>query len=463
MDAIAGMGEDVVPFHPPHRISRRRLLGGAAATGLIGCSAGRSEASSVVLILLDQLRASALSTLGQNNIATPVLDALAGQSALFTNALCSDPRCTPSRASLLTGLYPTATGVIAPEVQLTPLFRTYSEQFRDAGYACAHVGKWHVDGSGDHVPPGLRRRGFDAGWAGFNKNGHRYTESTYYRDTAQPLHPEPADTYEPVYQTAHALDFVDQLAPDPFLLVLSYQPPHPPAELTSNLGPWDGWIPAQWMEQVDRAAIQLDPSVPAGWTDPAREFLHGYYAALLSMDALIGDLLQGLDARGLGEDTLLVLLSDHGELAGAHGLFGKEHPYDPGMRVPWMLRWPGRIAPQRISTPVSGVDLAPTLLGLAGLPLLPTGHGRDLSRWLLAGQSPPPQPILVQGQLDAEPWAALREDQLLLSARPGGEAMHLHDLSTDPHQLVDLVEDPASAGTRDRLHRLLDQAWEGAR
>ncbi len=424
-------------------VSRRGFLGGATGLALAGCGSARAQGVPVIVVMLDQLRSASVGSLGGALVPTPTLDALAAESASFASCYCPDPQCTPSRAAMLSGLYPTVTGVTHADVQLPLLYPTYSEVFRAAGYRCGYVGKWHVDGPGDHVPPGPRRRGFDDYWAAFNKNGHRYTESTYYRDTAQPLHPDPPDTYEPIYQTAQALEFVDQAAGEPFLLVVSYQPPHPPAELTSNLGPWDGWIPASYMDAVDPDALELAPNVPPEWEAAAREFLHGYAAALWSMDDIVATLLDGLRARGVLDDALLIVISDHGELAGAHGLFGKEHPYDEGMRVPWWVRWPGRVAPAVVDTPVAAVDLAPTLLGLLGLPALPRTHGTDLSGLLLGSAAPARPPAFVQARLD-EPasiaWEAIRQGDHLYSSTLDGSVVHLHDLAIDPWQLDDLAQ-----------------------
>lgn len=429
-------------------LTRRGFIGAtSAAATVVGCRGFMAGRPNFLIIYPDQLRASALSVHGDPNIATPAMDRLASQGLRFDRAYCADPHCSPARAAFLSGTYPSVNGVITTNLRLPDEFTCFSQPMQMAGYKCGYIGKWHVDGAADHVPKGPSRRGFDDYWAAFNKNGHRYTESVYFLDTRDAQRPDPPSLYEPTYQTDLAIAKMEEWRRDPFVMMISYGPPHPPAQLTTQVGSWDGWIPSEYLDRVDPEAFRIQDNVPDDIVNGSRLFLHGYYAATLSIDDCVGRLLGALDRLGLADDTVVVLHSDHGELAGAHGHFGKERPYDEAVRVPLVMRWPRRILPAVSQTLVSGVDLAPTLLGMAGINPDYGMHGVDLAPHILDGAPPPRDTAYVQGRLEydlSEQWESVRDDQWSYAVTADGAVETLYDIVDDPLEQVDRSADSAA-------------------
>ncbi len=442
------------------RVSRRAVVAGAAAA--VGCRGVLpSSRPNVLVILVDQLRATALSAYGETNIRTPVIDGLLASGAWFENATCADPHCTPARSALMSGLYPSVTSTVTTGLPLPLAFPAWSDQLARDGYRGGYIGKWHIHGGKGPVPVGPARRGFDTFWRAFETNGHRYTDAWWYEDDDVPRRPTPRDRYEPDFQTDHALEFLDAPGTDAFMLVVSYGPPHPPAQLTSTIGDWSGWIPDTFMDLVDPAALTLLPDVDRDLEAAARVFLHGYYAALLSLEGNIQRLLDGLEERGLREDTIVVFTSDHGELAGSHRFFGKERPFDAAIRVPFGVSWPGRIAPRRLLRPTNGVDLAATLFGLTGVDPLPDTHGADLAPLLLGFEEDQAggAASYVQGrqeEADGMAWEVIRSPEWLYAITGDARQETLHHLVTDPFQQHDLSGDPQHAGILASMRAALD-------
>jgi len=231
----------------PDRLSslnRREFLkrAGMGAAGLaLGASLARADAPAkrpnLIYILADQLRADALGYAGDRKARTPNLDRLARQSVNFSNAVSTMPVCAAHRASLLTGLYPSTTGMVVNELRVNPGHRALGHVLKDGGYETGYIGKWHLWGNeaGNHaadashyIPPESRkyRLGFGGYWAAYNFN-HQYKKAFYFGDSPRRI---TVDGYEPDVQTDLALRFIKDKArgPKPFALVLSYGVPHDP-------------------------------------------------------------------------------------------------------------------------------------------------------------------------------------------------------------------------------------------
>jgi len=367
------------------------VLAGLSATPLVGLG-GRAvagtEPPNVLYILVDQLRAHALSIHGEVNIATPNLDGLARAGVRFNNAFNVHALCVPSRVGLFCGVFPSSVGV-SDNFAYPGDVPALAHPFVNAGYRSAYLGKWHLDDAPTdayYVPPGWRRRGFDDDWA-VNRANHLYRQAHLFEDSATPVRPTPLSKYQPLWITELAEDFIDQQGDVPFFYVVGYGGPH-----HSNMNTdWLSMIPPTFTDAIDPATLSLRPNVPSWTVDPnsvgtgilselgARGYLHAYYAMILSLDQMVGRLIGALKAKGLYDNTIIVFTSDHGEQGGSRGLYGKTYLYDESNHVPLFISWPGRIASHTvIPWPVSHADLFPTLLSLAGLaPLGPT-HGRNI-------------------------------------------------------------------------------------
>ncbi|MBN1642206.1 MAG: sulfatase [Anaerolineae bacterium] len=413
----------------------------------------------VLLVFGDQWRAQAAGYAGNVNVQTPNLDRLAGQSVRFEHAVAGCPVCSPYRASLLTGQYPLTHGVFVNDVTLRPSPHSLAHAFAEQGYATAYVGKWHVDGHGrsNHIPP-ERRQGFDY-WKALECT-HDYAHSAYYAGDSDEK--RTWEGYDAIAQTRDAQRYIADRCADarqreqPFLLVLSFGPPHAPYRTA----------PEAYQALYDPAAIVLRPNVPEHAAQPSlREDLAGYYAHCTALDACVGDLLQTLRSCGIEEDTVVLFTSDHGDMLGSHGRYKKQQPWDESIRVPFLLRYPALLGAEgrALDAPIDAPDIMPTLLGLCGLPVPEGVEGLDYSRYVRGGRNPSdgaallmcPQPF---GQWTAQrhggrEYRGLRTVRYTYTRSLDGPWL-LYDNERDPYQMENLVGDPAHAD----LVRELD-AW----
>jgi arylsulfatase A-like enzyme len=426
--------------------SRRAFVGGMTAAGLVGPrtvhAKGGKGAPDVVFILVDQLRAHALSLYGEVNIETPILDGLLLSGAHFPRSYSSNPVCAPARASLFSGQYAHRHGVTRNGIQLPLKTRTLSGAFSKAGYETGYIGKWHLDAVKER--PGFvpeERRFEHAYWAAYN-SAHYWKKSGYYRDTPTLIRPDPVDTWEPEYQVDLALEFMAQRRDRPFYLAVSFGPPHPPG--AGDTHPWQDHVPAAFWDEIDPEALTFRGNVPAeltGRNGAAVEHMHGYYASILALENSLARLLDGVP-----DDALVVLTADHGEMGGSHGAFKKGSPYDEAVRVPLGFRWKNQIAPNtQIGVPVSSVDVMPTLLSLAGVKSPPRLHGVDLSDWLVGNTGPERDGVLIQGRMERkDAWRMMRTRTHIWSETVDGRDRRLYDTLEDPLQQNNLVKAPKS-------------------
>lgn len=371
-----------------HRIGRRQFLAavtGAAAVlpGVYSADAmavqdGTPKKPNLLYVFADQWRAQATGYAGDPNVHTPHLNALAGESVNFTNAVSCCPVCSPYRASLLSGCYPLTHGVFLNDVCLGTERPSIAEVLRDSGYDTAYIGKWHLDGHGrsSYIPP-ERRHGF-AYWKVLECT-HDYNASHYYQnnDTEQ----RTWQGYDALAQTEDAKRYLrERQSGKPFALFMSWGPPHNPYATA----------PEEYRRLYDTRELKLRANVPESAQAAARTDLAGYYAHCSALDACLGQLLKTLTDLGVADDTIIVFTSDHGDMLGSHGEQRKQRPWDESIRVPFLLRCPPRLhAPARsIDAPIDTPDIMPTLLGLCGVAIPPGIEGRDLQD-VVTGAPPP--------------------------------------------------------------------------
>ena len=249
-------------------MTRRDLLktsaASAAAALLSPASQGSARAGeaggkpNVVFVFADQWRAQATGYAGDPNVRTPHLDALSRESLNFANAVAGCPVCSPYRASLVTGQYPLTHGVFVNDVCLGRAATSLADAFSQAGYRTACIGKWHLDGHGrsNYIPP-ERQQGFDY-WKVLECT-HAYDRSAYYAGNSD--HKLYWEGYDALAQTRDAIDYIRRQEGDrPFLLVLSWGPPHDPY----------GTAPEEFRSLYRPEDIQLRPNVPEHRAEQAR-------------------------------------------------------------------------------------------------------------------------------------------------------------------------------------------------
>ncbi len=408
----------------------------------------------VVFLLTDQWRLQALGYAGNTQVQTPNIDRLAGESISFPNAISGYSVCCPWRASFLTGQYPLTHGVIVNDVPISSEPVGLGDAFKRAGYSTAYIGKWHVDGRGrsSYIPP-ERRLGFEYFKA--LECSHDYNRSAYYAgddDTKQYW-----DGYDVFAQTADARSYIESRSGErPFMLVLSWGPPHNPYETA----------PKRFRDMYAAAAITLRPNVPAEMADAAREWLAGYYAHCSAIDHSVGELVRTLDDCGLADDTVLVFASDHGDMLGSQGLERKQKPYEESIRVPFLLRYPANYGrqPREASSFLNAHDIMPTLLGICDLPIPDTVEGSDASPTLSGASTPSDCALLAcfhpfgewTRAVGGREYRGLRTARYTYCRSLDGTWL-LFDNETDPFQLDNLVDRSDCAELQAELESLLQR------
>ena len=404
----------------------------------------------VVLVFGDQWRAQATGYAGDPNVKTPRLDRLAEESVNFTHAVSGCPVCSPARASLLTGQLPLTHRVIVNDVCLKDESESLADAFKGAGYAAGYIGKWHVDGHGrSNYIPSERRQGFDY-WKVLECT-HDYNNSPYYDgDSEEKLHWE---GYDAIAQTRDAQQYIrDRDGDKPFLLVLSWGPPHAPYHTA----------PEKYREMYRPEEIELADNVPETHAEIARDV--GVFHDVHLGDDCVGDLLDTLEEEEIADDTIFLFFSDHGDMIGAHGMDKKQKPWEESIRIPFLLRYPALLGKdgKEVDALIDLPDVMPTLLSLCDIAISDSVEGLDYSAYLRGGEDPSDGSALLTcphpfGQwwpgLGGRAYRGLRTRRYTYVRVLEGPWL-LYDNREDPYQQVNLI---GRKEHRDLLYEL--DAW----
>lgn len=433
----------------------------------------------VVFVFADQMRANATGYAGDPNVKTPNLDALAEESADFRTAVSCCPLCTPARASMITGQYPIAHGLVTNDIPFPNKVVSIADVFKDAGYDTGYIGKWHIDGHGrTKFIPKERRLGFDF-WRVLECT-HNYNNSYYYGDEDIM---QKWEGYDAIAQTNCAVEYIKEKSSSekPFLLFLSWGSPHNPY-LNA---------PDEYKLMYNKNNLKLPPNFPLDtevftslpfWKDEQgddnmvdtfKKFMAGYYAHISALDDCIGMLLRTIDDMKIKDNTIFIFTSDHGDMLGSHGMFEKSKPYDESLRVPFLLRYPELPGnkPQKIDTPFNTPDIMPTILDLCGLNIPESVQGTSYVPVLTDNGG---EIFTVEGALSAyylvfgtwnrklggKEWRSVRTEQYLYVRDLNGPWL-LFDCIKDPYQMNNLVNNPLYRDIQNeldcKLYRLLDK------
>ena len=416
-----------------------------------------TNAPNLIFVFPDQMRYQATGFAGDPNVQTPHLDHLAESSLNFNLAVSGCPVCCPARASLLTGQYPDRHGVFVNDVCLSHEPVSLGEAFGSAGYDTAYIGKWHLDGHGraSYIPP-ERRHGFDF-WQVLECT-HDYNRSQYYAGND----PTPRwwAGYDAIGQTRAAQQYINaHSGHNPFLLVLSWGPPHNPYQTA----------PEHYRAKYDPAALALRPNIPAQAEAQARTELAGYYAHITALDDLVGELRRTVQQAGIEDNTIFVFWSDHGDMLHSQGQTRKQRPWEESIRVPLLIHAPALFgqAGRLIDLPINTPDLMPTLLGLCDLPVPETVQGSDYTPYLKGEGPAPAEAVLLAcyhpfGEYErargGREYRGVRTNRHTYVRDLSGPWL-LYDNEADPYQQTNLINTPAAAdrqaGLEDQLKQLL--------
>lgn len=436
-------------------------------------AAPRTESPpNLVLVFPDQMLGQALGFLGEDPVLTPNLDAFARQSLVLPQAVSNYPVCSPHRAMLMTGMYPHANGVLsncnsqsAPYgCELRTTDRCWSDVLKDHGYSLGYIGKWHLDAPykpyvdcannrgkiawNEWCPP-HRRHGFDFWYAYGTYDYH--TRPMYWSTDAPRDGFHFVDQWGPEHEADLAIKYLHNEGGAyrdpgrPFALVVGMNPPHTPYRL----------VPEKYVERyADKRVEDLcnRPNIPPPGTqmgDHYRQNIRHYFAMVTGVDEQFGRILQALDETGLAENTIVVFTSDHGNCLGIHNEITKNNFYEESVRVPFLIRWPGKIPPRQDDLLLSTPDIYPTLLDLMGLgdAIPETVQGMSHAAIFRGDEGARPESQLylqVPVWHPAHGWRGVRTHRYTFVIRKrldGTRESRLFDNREDPYQMRDIVED----------------------
>jgi arylsulfatase A-like enzyme len=471
---------------PPHCAILRRTALLAIFPLLAGCAAERPPLN-IVLIVVDDLGWMDTGAYGSTFYETPSMDRLAAEGARFTQFYTASPVCSPTRASLMTGKHPARldltnwiggeqNGLLqqAEYVRQLPLEETtVGEAFREAGYATAYIGKWHLGGEG-FLPAA---QGFDTTFA-VNPAGQPGSYFPPYENPDWPetnvpgLEEDPEGAYLTDRLTDGALDFIEGHRDHPFFLILSHYAVHTPLQAKP-----------QAIARYEEKAGGLPSIGEAGYeaeheAETRLRQDHPTYAAMIeSTDESVGRILDRLDDLGIDDRTAVVFVSDNGGLstlmrrsfnqatANVPLRAGKGWLYEGGIRAPLIVKWPSQVeGGVVVETVTQSPDLYPTLLEMAGLPLRPDQHrdGMSMAAAMTDGAAPDRTALFwhfphYHGSGN-RPGGAMRMGDMKLVEWFEDGSVELYDLSTDLGERKNIAElEPETAAElRDRLARWRD-------
>jgi arylsulfatase A-like enzyme len=441
------------PIGSPSRRSFLQSAGAAAATAVLpgrAAKAQRPERPNILFIMADDLGYADLSSYGRRDYRTPVLDRLAADGVKLTQGYANSAVCSPTRVALITGRYHQRLPVGLPEpipsdqgLGLPADFPTLPRLLKQAGYRNSLVGKWHMGWPPDHGP---LRAGYDRyfGTAGGAVDYFSHRQPATMETDRPGLYEGEAIAERDGYLTEllrdRAIDEIRAADGEPFLLSLHFTAPH---------WPWEG------------PSDSARPATPLSLRHNDGGSLETFAAMVRAMDAAIGAVLAELDRRGLARNTIVVFTSDNGgerfsdtwPLRG-----GKSELLEGGIRVPVIVRWPGRVRPGSTSQQVmASMDWLPTLAAAAGAPVDPhyPPDGENLLA-VLQGREPA-RTRRIYWRFRAREQAAVRDGDWKYLRMDGQE--FLYDVARDPRERANLRE--REAATFDRL-RAAHAEWNAA-
>ena len=420
---------------------------------------GAQSQPNLIFILVDDLRYDALGFVNPD-VQTPNIDHLADQGLYLPNAVVTTSLCSPSRATILTGQSTRNHGIVDNNGGSEAELKFFPSYLKNAGYETAFIGKWHMGRANDAPRPG-----FDH-WVSFKGQGVYYPVPGYRLNVNG--QPQDQTGYITDELTDYALAWLDgRTAHRPFFLYLSHKAVH--ADFKPALRHQGQYREVDIKLPDPNADVAAPGAGKPMWVTNQRNSWHGvdfpyhsdlsieayvreYYAALSAVDDSIGRLLTWLSEHGELQNTILVFFSDNGFLFGDHGLIDKRNAYEPSVRVPMVVYGPGRIPPGEISSRVTNLDIAPTMLGFAGLEPAEQMEGQSLVP-ILTG-------AVRETDWQAKPFVyeyywewtfpqtpttfAITYDEIKYIQYHGlWDLEELYDLSKDPGERVNLIHDEA--------------------
>ena len=481
-------------------------MGGLTAQGMPG-AAKASSRPNLLFIFPDQYRLSAMGFWQQDAfkdalgtagdpVVTPAIDRLANEGMVLTQAVSTCPVCSPYRGMLLSGAYPWKNGIVnncreGRQDGLRHDLPCLTDVLAEEGYETMYLGKTHwerndplFDERGDYVgsteaPGGHRMNAYDTYIPpGAGRHGNRY-----WFQCVKDVHKDPRvysndpsringkrdgeqhrpKIYSPLLEADVLVDYLNNTDQQrdtsrPFSVIWAPNPPHNPYSSTKDCDEvayrehYEGKSNLLCRPNAFNTGVESDAANKAGY----------YFANVTGVDKQVNRVLQALEDSGEAENTIVVFTSDHGEMMGSHGDFGKLQLYDEAYRVPFIIRYPGRIQKRIEDLKLSPVDIMPTLLGMMGLGrAIPSSvAGKDFSEGLLYNdwsQQPKPASSLYLGY--GNRFKGVRTDRYSFQIDKDGKQL-LFNNEADPYQMKSVALSDILQADRDFLMSELGQWLE---
>ena len=491
----------------PTLVSRIILTLALVTAGLAKAQESRPN---IVFLVSDDLTTQAISAyrFGMDLPPTPNLDRLAAEGMLFENSFCGNSICTPSRATVMTGLHSHKNGIVNLGGALDPNRPTWPKKLQQSGYTTAVFGKWHMK---------TKPTGFDA-WEVFRGQGSYYNPDLYSAEGRRQVQGHSTDVV-----TDHALEWLEKRDQNrPFALLIQHKAPHrnwkpsledlkryrditfpePPSlfddydsrvaasnhkmgiddhmrmgsdlmmfegdearKVLNRLSPEQREAYLAAFEAENKAYLANPPIGKALVRWKYQRYMRNYLRCVAGVDRNVGKVLDRLDRLNLTKNTIVVYSADQGFYLGEHGWFDKRWAYEESLRMPLIVRWPGKVeAGTRCAAMVQDIDYAPTLLDMAGVELDWEVHGVSLLPLLLDGGKTPDdwrQTIYyryIDGGHGVAQHSAIRTERFKLlhfdkprNTAEANSVWELFDLQRDPQEMKNLAKSPAYS---DRLQAL---------
>jgi N-acetylglucosamine-6-sulfatase len=441
-------------------------FGAEAAAG--GRGGGRPN---VLFVLCDDIRWNAMSCAGHPALKTPNIDRVAREGVRFSNAFCTTSLCSPSRASILTGLYAHGHGVRDNFSELPAALPHWPKRLAEAGYETAYMGKWHMGENNDEPRSGFAHfathkgqgKYFDTEW-NINGGGAKVVKGYYTtvvtdmaldwlkKDHGQKPwalcvgHKAPHSFYTPEEKYAHVFDKVAVPYPD-----TAFHLDGKPGWIKERLPTWHG---------IYGPLFDWRKVFPDTRPEAVKDFenmVHGYWGTILSVDDSMGRMFAYLEETKQLDNTVIVFMGDNGLLEGEHGMVDKRTGHEPCLRIPLLVRYPGLGRGKVVEQQALTVDVAPSLLELCGAAPMDGIHGKSWVKLAREGDPGWRKSWFYEYNYEVQfPYTpnvrAVRTDEWKYIRYPHGDGQpdrhmaELYNLKSDPDERTNLVHEPLYAG-----------------
>jgi arylsulfatase A-like enzyme len=399
----------------------------------------------VLIIFGDQLMKFALGCMDNSDVVTPNIDRLAQNGALFKNAYTTTPVCSPFRANLVTGLYNLETGADGNCCVLPNGCHSLVSDFNNAGYQTGFVGKWHI-GIGGNRPIEKKYRADFQNFIGYQCFNSFY-EDVWFFDEDNKKHEY--DKHRTDVTADIAIERLQKLSDDPFMMVVGFQAPHYPEQ------------PSPRFDNIYRGKkvtprpnyTGISPYIPTVFPRSSRpyekcpdyrrygedihEYLRCYYALCSQIDYNVGRIVDQLEESGRLDDTIIMFTSDHGDMAGSHGLNGKAVSYEESAGIPLLMVGPGVPKGIRINAPIDSSSFLPTCMGLADIEMPENIKPRCKTDLFENPNSDTHAFSCFKGK----GWCMIRKGKHKLTIDVNtNEPLSFYNLKDDPYEVSNLIE-----------------------